>query len=85
MSMGEEYLLEEIEAVLDDRVPQSWYPGYEPDLTKPVPQHKKNSRSAQKGRQKDRAYGAKTGNRSSASSNSKKGANNRSGGRNNRR
>jgi ATP-dependent RNA helicase RhlE len=85
MSMGEEYLLEEIEAVLDNRVPQSWYPGYEPDLTKPVPKHKKNSRSAQKGRQKDRAYGEKTGNRSSASSNSKKGANDRSGGRSNRR
>jgi superfamily II DNA/RNA helicase len=85
MSMGEEYLLEEIEAVLDNRVPQSWYPGYEPDLTKPVPKNKKNSRSAQKGRQKDRAYGEKTGNRSSASSNSNKGANNRSGGRTNRR
>lgn len=85
MSMGEEYLLEEIEAVLDDRVPQSWYPGYEPDLTKPVPKHKKNSRSAQKGRQKDRAYGIKTGNKSSASANGKKGASNRPGGRNNRR
>ncbi len=81
MSMGEEYLLEEIEVVLDGRVPQSWYPGYEPDLTKPVPKHKKNSRSAQKGRQKDRAYGINTGNKSSAN----KGANNRSGGRNNRR
>jgi superfamily II DNA/RNA helicase len=80
MSMGEEYLLEEIEAVLDDRVPQSWYPGYEPDLTKPVAKNKKNSLAAQKGRQKARAYGEKTGNRSS--SNSKKGANNRSGGRN---
>jgi superfamily II DNA/RNA helicase len=85
MSMGEEYLLEEIEAVLDDRVPQSWYPGYEPDLTKPVPKHKKNSRSAQKGRQKDRAYGIKTGNKPSASANGKKGASNRPGGRNNRR
>jgi len=81
MSMGEEYLLEEIEVVLDGRVPQSWYPGYEPDLTKPVPKHKKNSRSAQKGRQKDRAYGINTGNKFSAN----KGANNRSGGRNNRR
>ena len=81
MCMGEEYLLEEIEAVLDDRVPQSWYPGYEPDLTKPVAKNKKNSRSAQKSRQKDRAYGVKTGNRPSAN----KGANNRSGGRNKRR
>lgn len=64
MSLGEEYLLEEIEAVLDDRVPQSWYPGYEPDLTKPIPKNKKNSRAAQKGRQKARAYGEKTSNRS---------------------
>lgn len=81
MCMGEEYLLEEIEAVLDDRVPQSWYPGYEPDLTKPIAKNKKNSRSAQRGRQKDRAYGIKTGNKSSAN----KGANNRSGSRNKRR
>jgi superfamily II DNA/RNA helicase len=75
MCMGEEYLLEEIEAVLDDRVPQSWYPGYEPDLTKPVIKNKKNSHSAQKKRHKDRAYGVKTGNRSSTN----KGANHRSG------
>ena len=67
MSLGEEYLLEEIEVVLDDRVPQSWYPGYEPDLTKPVSKNKKNTRSAQKGRQKARAYGEKTGNRSAGS------------------
>ncbi len=84
MSMGEEYLLEEIEAVLDDRVPQSWYPGYEPDLTKPVPKNKKNSRAAQKGRQKARAYGEKTGNRSSANKGANNGGGNRSGGRNRR-
>ena len=70
MSMGEEYLLEEIEAVLDDRLPQSWYPGYEPDLTRPIPKNKKNSRAAQKGRQKARAYGEKTGNRSGGRSSS---------------
>ena len=84
MSMGEEYLLEEIEVVLDDRVPQSWYPGYEPDLTKPVPKNKKNSRAAQKGRQKARAYGEKTGNRSSANKGANNGDGNRSGGRNRR-
>lgn len=77
MSLGEEYLLEEIEAVLDDRVPQSWYPGYEPDLTKPVSKNKKNSRTAQKGRQKARAYGEKTGNRSGGRNSS----GNKSGGR----
>ncbi|KEQ16908.1 DEAD/DEAH box helicase [Endozoicomonas numazuensis] len=63
ISLGEEYLLEEIEAILDNRLPQSWYPGYEPDLTKPIPSNKKNSRTAQKQRAKDRAFGKKTGNR----------------------
>ena len=63
ISLGEEYLLEEIEAILDTRLPQSWYPGYEPDLTKPIPSNKKNSRTAQKQRAKSRAFGKKTGNR----------------------
>ena len=63
MSAGEEYLLEEIEVILDNKLPQSWYPGYEPDPTKPVAQNKKNSRTAQKQRARDRAFGKKTGNR----------------------
>ena len=62
MCTGEEYLLEEIEAILDHRLPQSWYSGYEPDPTKPAPKNKKNSRTAQKQRAKDRAFGKKTGN-----------------------
>lgn len=61
MSMGEEYLLEEIEVILGDRLPQSWYPGFEPDLTKPIKEVRKNSRSAQKKRAKNRAFGKKTG------------------------
>jgi superfamily II DNA/RNA helicase len=81
MSLGEEYLLEEIEAILDDRVPQSWYPGYEPDLTKPVSKNKKNSRSAQKGRQKDRAFGNSSGNTGRNTGGNKNGG----GGRNRRR
>lgn len=64
MSMGEEYLLEEIEVILGDRLPQSWYPGYEPDLTKPPINVKKNSRGAQKKRQKDRAYSNHSSNKS---------------------
>ena len=63
MCLGEEYLLEEIETILDDRLPQSWYPGYEPDLNKPIAKNKKNTLGAQKKRQKDRAYGNKTGGR----------------------
>lgn len=63
MCLGEEYLLEEIETILDDRLPQSWYPGYEPDLNKPITQNKKNTLGAQKKRQKDRAFGHKVGGR----------------------
>ena len=55
--MGEEYLLEDVEAVLDSRLPQQWLPGFEPDLTKEIPTSKKNSRTAQNKRRKDRAYG----------------------------
>jgi len=36
LSTEEEYLLEEIEAVLDTRLGQQWFPGYEPDLTREV-------------------------------------------------
>jgi len=59
LSVGEEYLLEEVEAVLDARLPQQWLPGYEPDLTKQAPTSRKNSRTAQKNRRKNRAYGKK--------------------------
>ena len=63
MSLGEEYLLEEIEAILDQRLPQQWLPGFEPDLTREIPQQRKNSRSAQKRRAKQRAHGKTAGNR----------------------
>jgi len=57
LSIGEEYLLEEVEAILDTRFPQQWLPGFEPDLTKEAPISRKNSRSSQNKRRKDRAYG----------------------------
>lgn len=63
MSIGEEYLLEEIEAILDTRLNQQWLPGYEPDLTKEIKQDKKNSKTAQKRRAKKRAFGQSTGNK----------------------
>jgi len=63
LSLGEEYLLEEIETVLDSRLPQQWFPGFEPDLTKEVSVSRKNTRSSQKKRKKDRAYGKNTGNK----------------------
>lgn len=59
----EQYLLEEIEALLDTRLNQQWYPGYEPDLTREPSSNKKNSKAAQKRRAKQRALGQKTGNK----------------------
>lgn len=67
MSLGEEYLLEEVEALLDTRLNQQWLPGYEPDLTKEVPSDRKNSKTAQKRRAKKRAFGHKTGNKRKSS------------------
>ena len=63
MSPGEEYLLEEVEAVLDQRLLQQWLPGYEPDLTKQFDDSRKNSRGAEKRRAKKRAFGKKSGSR----------------------
>jgi len=47
MSPSEEWLLEAVEKVLDTRLMQQWFPGYEPDLTK-------TERPARKGGQKQR-------------------------------
>lgn len=63
LSPDENWLLEEIEAILDTRLPQQWLPGYEPDLTKEVTVSRKNTRTAQKRRSKERAYGKNTSNR----------------------
>ncbi|MGY3904485.1 DEAD/DEAH box helicase [Aeromonas lusitana] len=41
-------LLEKVEAVLDTRLPQQWFPGFEPDLTRFEPEPRRNSRAAQK-------------------------------------
>jgi superfamily II DNA/RNA helicase len=63
LSPDENWLLEEVENVIKDRLPQQWLPGYEPDLTKvPAKDDFKNTRSAQKRRTKKRASGEKTGN-----------------------
>ncbi len=62
LSPPENYLLEEVEAVLGERLAQQWFEGFEPDLTKTAAPSRKNTRSAQTRRQKDRAFGKKTGN-----------------------
>lgn len=63
LSPEEQYLLEEIETLLDIRLNQQWYPGFEPDFTKVPVADKKNSKSAQKRRAKQRAMGKATGNK----------------------
>ncbi|CAM4118411.1 DEAD/DEAH box helicase [Shewanella aquimarina] len=47
-------LLEEIEALLDKRLPQQWLPGFEPDLTKADPNPRRHGKAAQKRRAKRR-------------------------------
>ncbi|MDN4501506.1 DEAD/DEAH box helicase [Alteromonadaceae bacterium BrNp21-10] len=52
LSVGEEWLLEEIETLLNERLPQQWLAGYEPDLTKAVKGKKIDSKSALKSKMK---------------------------------
>ena len=53
--------LEKVEAVLDTRLPQQWFPGFEPDLTKFEPEPRRNSRAAQKQKARKQALGDKGG------------------------
>ncbi|WP_027857767.1 DEAD/DEAH box helicase [Marinobacterium jannaschii] len=57
VSPAEEYLLEEIETMIDRKLPQQWLPGFEPDPSKPVNTPRKSSPGAQKKRARDRALG----------------------------
>ena len=63
LAQEEQYLLEEIEALLNTRLNQQWYPGFEPDFTKEPVVDKKNTKAAQKRRAKQRAMGKSTGNK----------------------
>ncbi|GAB1621161.1 DEAD/DEAH box helicase [Agarivorans albus] len=58
LSVDDEHLLHDLEAQLDRRLPQQWYPGFEPDLSQPAPSNKRNSRSAQKKKARRRALRA---------------------------
>lgn len=58
-SQEDALLLEEVEALLDKRLPQQWYPGFEPDLNKMAPEPRRNSKAAQKQRARKRALGSK--------------------------
>ncbi|MGB6190469.1 MAG: DEAD/DEAH box helicase [Aeromonas molluscorum] len=50
-------LLEKVEAVLDTRLPQQWFPGFEPDLSRFEPQPRRSSKAAQKQRARKQALG----------------------------
>ncbi|MCG9697315.1 DEAD/DEAH box helicase [Shewanella sp. Isolate11] len=52
-------LLEEVEVLLDKRLPQQWLLGLEPDLTKADPFAGRNNKAAQKRRAKKRGYRGK--------------------------
>ena len=49
--------LEKVEAVLDTRLPQQWFPGFEPDLSRFEPQPRRSSKAAQKQRARKQALG----------------------------
>jgi superfamily II DNA/RNA helicase len=59
VSEEENYLLEDVEAVLGHRLGQQWFVGFEPDLNRVIPDNRNNSKGAQKRRAKERAFGKK--------------------------
>jgi superfamily II DNA/RNA helicase len=59
MSPSETWLLEAIEEVLDNRLMQQWFPGYEPDLTKTDAPARKNTLGRQKKHGRQQAFGDK--------------------------
>ncbi|MGI2134837.1 DEAD/DEAH box helicase [Shewanella baltica] len=58
-SQEDALLLEEVEVVLDKRLPQQWLPGFEPDLNQMDTEPRRNGKAAQKQRAKKRALGGK--------------------------
>lgn len=50
-------LLEKVEAVLDTRLPQQWFPGFEPDLTREAPSKGRSSKGALKQKARRQALG----------------------------
>ena len=58
-SVDDSLLLEELESLLDRRLPQQWFPGFEPDLTRSAPAPRRHGKAAEKQRAKKRAFGGK--------------------------
>lgn len=53
--------LEKVEAVLDTRLPQQWFPGFEPDLTRFDPEPRRASKGAQKQKARKQALASNKG------------------------
>ena len=64
VSIDEQWLLDEIDILLDTRHTPQWLPGYEPDLTKEPKQVRKNTNKARRSRDKKRILGQKSRRRS---------------------
>ncbi|MEL3924011.1 DEAD/DEAH box helicase [Aeromonas enteropelogenes] len=56
-------LLEKVEAVIDTRLPQQWFLGFEPDLTRDIPTPRRNGKGAQKQKARRQALGGNKGRR----------------------
>ncbi|MFC3031944.1 DEAD/DEAH box helicase [Pseudoalteromonas fenneropenaei] len=57
VSVDEEWMLQELEVLLDERLTPQWVPGFEPDLNREPKNIKRNSNSARKSRDKKRILG----------------------------
>ncbi|MCF2857202.1 DEAD/DEAH box helicase [Pseudoalteromonas sp. SMS1] len=60
VSIDEQWLLEEIEVLLDTRLTPQWLEGYAPDLTREPKDNRKNSSKSRKQRDKKRILGQRT-------------------------
>lgn len=60
VSIDEQWLLDEIDILLDTRLTPQWLSGYEPDLTKEPKQVRKNTNKARRSRDKKRILGQKS-------------------------
>jgi len=60
VSIDEQWLLEEIEVLLDTRLTPQWLEGYAPDLTREPKDNRKNSTKSRKQRDKKRILGQRT-------------------------
>ena len=57
VSQDEQWLLEDLEVLLDERLTPQWLSGFEPDLTREVKDNRKNTNKARKDRDKKRVLG----------------------------